>query len=72
MGTFDYGGARSDIWKGAYGSGQTGPSTPFDWVSAYFTGVGNSFSQPLWGWVYHYQSQTLCNTYSGTTGDIIT
>lgn len=70
IGTFDFGGTKADILLGTYGAGQSGPTTPFSWLSTYFTGVG-SFAQPNWGWTYHYRSQTWNNFSYGTTGDIV-
>lgn len=70
IGTYDFGGTKADILLGTYGAGQTGPTTVFDWMSKYFTGVSN-FNQSQWGWTYHYRSQTWNNFYYGTTGDIV-
>lgn len=70
IGTFDYGGIKADVLLGTYGNGQTGPATPFSFLSAYFSGV-SSFTQPAWGWTYHYRSQTWNNFDYGTTGDIV-
>lgn len=70
IGTKDYGGTKADVLLGTYGNGQTGPTTPFSFTSAYFTGVAN-FSYIHWGWTYHYRSQTWNNFDYGTTGDIL-
>ncbi len=70
LGTKNYNGTVADILKGKYGNGQTGPATPFDWVSAYFANTTN-FTQTEWGWRYSYRSQTWNNFKSGTSGDII-
>jgi hypothetical protein len=78
IGTFDYGGTPADVQKGAYTNGQTGPTSVFSYLAVYFTSV-TSFSQPAWGWTYHYQSQTWNNFYycvqsGGSTpcpGDIV-
>jgi hypothetical protein len=72
IGSFDFGGTEADILLGSYGAGQTGAVPNFDWVSTYFTGVGSSFTQPEWGWTYHYKSQAWSNFDTGSIGDIIT
>lgn len=71
IGTFDFGGTESDILKGTYGAGQTGPTTVYSWLGKYFSGVSD-FAQPNWGWTYHYKSQTWYNYASGSSGDIVT
>ena len=74
IGKFDFGGTKADILLGTYEAGQTGSTTPYDWVSAYFTGV-TGFDQPHWGWTYEYQNQKWFNyadADGGTSGDIIT
>ncbi len=71
IGTKDYGGTKADVLLGTYGAGQTGPTTPFSFLSAYFTGAA-SFTYVSWGWTYHYRSQTWNNFDYGTTGDIVT
>ena len=70
IGSFDFGGTKADIILGTYGSGQTGSTVPFSYISAYFTGVTN-FNYIDWGWTYHYKGQTWNNYSSGTTGDIV-
>jgi len=70
IGTIDYGGTEPDVLLGAYGAGQTGPATVFSWLSEYFTSTAN-FTQPQWGWTYHYQGQTWSNFSTGTSGDIV-
>lgn len=70
IGTFDFSGTKADILKGTYGAGQTGPTTVYDWESAYFTG-GSSINDLNWGWTYHYKSQDWNNFATGTTGDIV-
>lgn len=70
VGTFDFGGSRADILLGTYGAGQTGPTTPFSFLSTYFPSSAG-FSQPSWGWTYHYKSQTWNNFSYGSTGDIV-
>jgi len=71
IGTFDFGGTKADILLGTYGAGQTGSSSTFSYLSAYFTGV-TGFNEFNWGWTYHYKSQSWNNFYYGTTGDIVT
>jgi len=79
IGTFNFGGTKSDVLLGTYGAGQTGPTTIFDWVNTFFTGA-SSPSLTQWGWTYHYKSQTWNNFYyctqsGGATpcpGDIVT
>jgi hypothetical protein len=68
--TFDYGGTKADVLLGTYGAGQTGPTTPFSFLSTYFTGA-NGFTYINWGWTYHYRSQTWNNFDYATTGDIV-
>lgn len=70
IGTIDYGGTKADVLLGTYGAGQTGPTTPFSYLSTYFTGASN-FAYVSWGWTYHYRSQTWNNFSYGTTGDIV-
>lgn len=70
IGSFDFGGTKADILLGTYGAGQTGPTTPYSYLGAYFTGVSN-FAQPNWGWTYHYKSQAWYNYASGSSGDIV-
>lgn len=70
IGTFDFGGSRADILKQTYGAGQTGPTKPFSFLSAYFVGT-TGFTQSNWGWTYHYRSETWNNYASATTGDIV-
>jgi len=70
IGTFDYGGTKKDVLLGTYGAGQTGPTTPWSFLSAYFSGVG-SWTYISWGWTYHYRSQTWNNFDYSTTGDIV-
>lgn len=70
IGTFDYGGTKADILLGTYGAGQTGPTTPFSFLSTYFTGA-SGFAYINWGWTYHYRSQTWNNFDYATTGDIV-
>jgi hypothetical protein len=73
IGSFDFGGTKADILLGTYGAGQTGPTTPFSYLSAYFTGVTN-FAQPHWGWTYQYKKQAWYNYATGdggTSGDIV-
>ena len=70
IGKFDYGGTKADVLLGTYGAGQTGPTSPFSFLSAYFTGV-SGFTYINWGWSYRYRSQTWNNFDYGTTGDIV-
>lgn len=70
LGSFDYGGTVTDIQLGTYGSGQTGDTTPFSYVSAYFS-PAPSFSYINWGWTYNYHGQTWNNYQSGNSGDIV-
>ncbi|MFH0978326.1 MAG: hypothetical protein V1837_03405 [Candidatus Woesearchaeota archaeon] len=70
IGTFDFGGTKADVLLGSYGAGQTGPSSPYSFLSDYFPGY-SGFSQPNWGWTYHYRSQSWNNFYYGTTGDVV-
>ena len=71
IGTFDYGGTKSDILLGTYGAGQVGSTTPFSYLNTYFTGVGSSFNYIHWGWDYHFGHQLWHNFDTGTTGDIV-
>jgi hypothetical protein len=70
IGAFDYGGSKKDVLLGTYGAGQRGPTTPFSYISAYFSGV-EGFTYVNWGWTYHFKSQTWNNFAYGTTGDIV-
>lgn len=70
IGSFDFGGTKSDILLGTYGSGQAGSTTPFDYIGSYFAGAAN-FNYINWGWTYHYKNQTWNNYSSGTSGDIV-
>ena len=70
IGTFDYGGTKADILLGTYGAGQTGPTTPFSFLKAYFVGA-DGFTYVNWGWTYRYRGQTWNNYDYGTTGDIV-
>ncbi len=82
LGTFNYGGTTSDILKGSYGNGQTGSTTPYSWVSTYFTGTPSETYN--WGWSYQLNkyfwtsgTQTSsgnewCDWYTGLSGDILT
>lgn len=70
IGTKDYGGSKADVLLGTYGAGQTGPTTPFSWLSTYFTGAA-SFNYLHWGWTYEYKHQKWVNFDTGTTGDIV-
>jgi len=81
IGKFDYGGTKADILKGKYdpdgildtlifADDQTGPTTPFSFLSTYFTGV-SGFTQPHWGWTYKYKNQKWVNFDVATTGDIV-
>jgi hypothetical protein len=82
LGTKNYGGTTKDLLLGTYGSGQTGSTNNFDWVSTYFTaGATASFSEPTWGFVYflnsHFhaaipQGNVWCDTSNGLAGDIST
>jgi hypothetical protein len=67
---FDFQGTKADILLGTYGNGQTGSLPNFDYTATYFTGV-SGFTQPTWGWDYHYRSQLWHNFSTGTTGDIV-
>lgn len=73
IGTFDYGGTKADVLLGTYGAGQTGPTTPFSFLSAYCTDDDgfSDFAFLNWGWTYKYRSQTWNNFDYGTTGDIV-
>jgi hypothetical protein len=70
LGTFDFGGTKSDILLGSYGNGQTGNSgTTFNVLSQYFTGENDiNF---YWGWAYAYKDQMWTNFVTGSSGDII-
>jgi hypothetical protein len=79
IGTFNFGGTQKDILLGSYGKGQTGSTTAYDWVSAYF-GSGAITTMPYWGWTYTYpgnsgphssNTQTWINSYYGSSGDIV-
>jgi len=76
IGTKNYGGTKADVLIGTYagapppGDEQTGPTTPFSYLSTYFTGVSD-FTYINWGWTYHYKSQRWNNFDYGTTGDIV-
>lgn len=70
IGSYDFGGTKADILLGTYGAGQTGSTPSFSYLS-YCTGVAG-FTQPHWGWTYHYRSQDWNNYDYGTTGDIVT
>ncbi|MDE1829462.1 MAG: hypothetical protein KGI25_03975, partial [Thaumarchaeota archaeon] len=71
IGTFDFGGTKADVLLGKYGNGQTGPTTVFDWLSAYFPGYTN-LNENQWGWTYHYRGQTWNNFYYCTQSDSTT
>ncbi len=71
IGGFDFGGTKADIILGTYGNGQLGPTTPFSYLSSYFTGVG-SFNETPWGWTYQYEDQVWNNFSTGSSGDIVT
>lgn len=73
VGTYDFGGTRSDILLGTYGNGQTGP-TSVDWLGFYFTSGTISTFNYDWGWRYtgNTTSGPWCNTDLGTSGDIVT
>lgn len=71
IGTFDFTGTKADILLGTYGNGQTGPTTPFSYLSSYFTGVG-SFNEDPWGWTYQFKNQSWNNFSVGSSGDIVT
>ncbi len=69
LGSFDFGGTKSDILLGTYGN-QTGDSgSIYDWVSSNFSGVTN-WAVPTWGWTYTYGNQSWVNASSGNSGDI--
>ena len=70
IGTFNFGGTISDILLKTYSAGQTGPITPFSYLSTYFSGV-SGFTENQWGWVYHYRSQAWNNFAAGSSGDIV-
>jgi len=79
IGTFNYGGTKSDILLGSYGAGQIGDTTPFDFVLKYFgAGADSSFAYIMingfqqWSWTYYYGEQTWVNAGSGSSGDIVT
>jgi hypothetical protein len=80
IGTKDYGGTVTDILKGYYVAGQTGPIHTYSWTGAYFTSV-DKFVQPHWGWAYQlspvFRSATSINQWcnyntvdGGNSGDI--
>lgn len=73
IGTYDFGGTKSDVLLGKYANGQVGDSSPTDWVNLYFSGVSNE-NEPVWGWQYRYPTQTWCNTsvLPKGSGDIVT
>ncbi|MCZ7356788.1 MAG: hypothetical protein O8C66_12055 [Candidatus Methanoperedens sp.] len=73
IGSFNFSGTKADILLGTYGAGQTGITPTFNYLSAYFTGVGD-FAQPHWGWTYQYKKQAWYNyapVDGGTSGDIV-
>ncbi|MCL4364417.1 hypothetical protein M1328_04225, partial [Patescibacteria group bacterium] len=69
LGSYDFGGTKSDVMLGTYGAGQTGPTSVFSALSYYCPGYSNlNYS---WGWTYQYKNQTWNNFDYGTTGDIV-
>ncbi|MDA8039346.1 MAG: hypothetical protein M0Z69_09335 [Actinomycetota bacterium] len=79
IGTYDFGGTKSDIMLGTYGNGQTGDPAPTSWLGFYFDSTTSStfaFADGgnAWGWVYTGNSTTgeWCNTGTGSSGDIVT
>jgi len=83
IGTFNYGGTVSDVLLNSYNAPQKGDPTPYDFTTAYFTNVGNSFTQPHWGWAYKldpmFESSTSANQWcnyntpdGGNSGNIKT
>jgi hypothetical protein len=73
IGTFDFGGTKSDILLGTYAL-QSGDSNVFSYLSTYFSSY-NIISQSPWGWLYSFtgiRPSTWCNSESGNYGDIIT
>jgi hypothetical protein len=72
IGTKDFGGTQADVLLGTYAL-QKGPPNPFSYLDTFFPGWDpNSFIESPWGWVYHYRSQSWCDTSSGITGNIVT
>jgi len=71
IGTFDFGGTKSDILLGSYGNGQTGDTSAVDWTSFYFSSVSGTAVTP-WGWDYRYPTEIWCHTSAGSSGDIVT
>ena len=71
IGTFDFGGSKSDILLGSFGSGQTGDTSAVDWTSFYFSSVSGASVTP-WGWDYRYPKEVWCHTSAGSSGDIVT
>ena len=70
LGTYDFGGSKTDVLLGTYGAGQTGPTTPYSFFGQYFPGYSN-FNYVNWGWTYHYRSQAWNNLMTGNSGDIV-
>lgn len=70
IGTKDYNGTKADVLLGTYGAGQTGPTTPFSYLSTYFSGTSN-FTYIHWGWTYEYKHQRWINSDVVTKGDIV-
>ena len=82
IGTFDYGGKLSDVLLQTYGNGQVGNAHAYDWTSAYFSNVGNTFNEFHWGWAYllnaNFRSGSSINQWcnynppdGGNSGDIL-
>ncbi len=71
IGVKDYGGSKDDVLLGTYGAGQTGPTTVFGFLGAYFPGW-SGWNYVNNGWTYHYRNQTWNNFDYGNEGDIVT
>lgn len=73
IGKYDLGGTKTDILTGS--TAQTGPTTPFSVLTAYFPGY-NNFVYQSWGWTYTNESrdadQNWYNFDRASIGDILT
>jgi hypothetical protein len=74
IGSFDYGGTKSDIQAGGTGG------NPVNWPAFYFVdppGINTAYNEPTWGWVYTQgdgigYGNMWANYESGNFGDIVT
>lgn len=71
IGVFNYGGTTKDVLLGSYANGQTGPTSVYDYLSAYFAGVQN-FNETHWGFAYKldplFQSSSSVNQWCNYNG----